>query len=136
MGAAAFKQLEEATCIVLFDGVCNFCNGSVKFIIRHDAKKTFLFASLQSSAAQKILHDLGEEFNTIETIVCIHNHTLYTRSRAVLEIVRRMNGLWPLCYAGIIIPRVMRDFLYRWIARNRYRWFGKKEVCMVPGPEL
>ncbi|GMV90363.1 MAG: thiol-disulfide oxidoreductase [Candidatus Hydrogenedentota bacterium] len=122
--------------VLLFDGVCNLCNGAVQFIIKRDTDAQFRFASLQSDAGQALLnqHDLPTE--DFDTMVYIEGDTVYTKSTAGLRIARRLGGLWPLLYAFIVIPRPIRDAVYGVIVRNRYRWFGKRDDCMVPTPDL
>ncbi len=122
--------------IVLFDGVCNFCNGSVNFIIRRDPKKKFRFAPLQSEVGQKLLKQFGLSTTDLDTMILIDGDRYYSRSTAGLQIARRMSGLWPLLFAFIVVPPFLRDFVYNVIARNRYRWFGKRDACMVPTPDL
>ena len=120
--------------VVLFDGVCNLCNGSVVFIIQRDRRGVFRFAALQSPAAASLL---GERARTLpDSLVLIENGRVYTQSTAVLRVARRLRQPWPLVSALIVLPAPLRDWLYAWIARNRYRWFGRREVCMVPTPEL
>lgn len=130
------NEIKEHQSLVLFDGVCHFCNNSVNFIMDHDPKKKFVFAPLQSDLAKDHLKKLGDESATIDTIKLIHNNKIYTRSRAALEIARQLNGLWPLCYAAIIIPGFIRDIVYTIIAKNRYKWFGQMEACRIPTPEM
>lgn len=121
--------------VILFDGVCNLCNGAVQFIIKRDKQKHFLFASLQSNFAAKVLK--GRNIGTgLDTIVLLSEEEVFIKSRAVLEISRALTGAWPLLYVFRIIPTFLRDAIYEWIARNRYRFFGKKEACMIPSPEL
>jgi len=117
--------------IILFDGVCNFCNWNVQFIIHHDPKAFFLFAPLQSDAGQRLQqkHHISLEE---DSIVLFENGQYYTHSTAIFKIVRRLNGLYPILYVLIIIPKPIRDYLYRFIARNRYNWFGKSNSCMIP----
>lgn len=122
--------------LILFDGVCNLCNNSVQFIIKRDKKNRFLFASLQGRTGQEYLHRFGLPENTFNSFLLVEDGTCYTRSTAALRIARSLSGLWPLLYAGIVIPRFIRDAVYNLIARNRYKWFGKKEECWVPTPEL
>ena len=121
--------------VILFDGVCNLCNSSVNFVIERDPHGTIYFAPLQSEYARKLLekHQIGMELNTI---VLLEDGKVYDRSTAALRIARLLNGPWPLLYASIVMPRFLRDGVYRWIARNRYRWFGKTQACRVPTPEL
>lgn len=119
--------------VLFFDGVCNLCNRSVQFVIRHDKKKQFLFATLQSEWGQKAQKELPG--NAPDSFILFHKGRYYTRSGAALRVCRLLSGIWPLFYAGIIIPRFIRDAIYEFVSRNRYKWFGKQE-CMVPSPDL
>ncbi len=121
--------------IVLFDGLCNLCNGSVQFIIRHDTKNKFVFASLQSEVAQKLLNEIHVK-SSQESIILIKGLKHFEKSDAVLEIAKNLSGLWPMVYGFTIIPRFLRDVLYKWVAKNRYTWFGKQESCLSPSPEF
>lgn len=121
--------------IVLFDGVCNFCNASANFILKRDPKGVFRFAPLQSEAAKGLLEKFHLPLDDLDTMVLIENGKAYTRSTAGLRIARHLNAAWPLLYGFIVLPRFFRDTIYRLIARNRYRWFGKRETCMIPLPE-
>jgi predicted DCC family thiol-disulfide oxidoreductase YuxK len=123
--------------IVLFDGVCNLCNRSVQFIIRHDHKGKFLFAALQSEAGQALLkqHNLPLHTNP-ESIVLLHDRQIYQYSGAALRIARNLGGIWSLAYGFIILPPFIRDGIYKLIARNRYRWFGRQDSCMLPTAAL
>lgn len=121
--------------IVLFDGVCNLCTGSVLFILKRDKKDYFRFVSLQSEAAQKLL--AGTTLTQdLDTFVLVENGVIYNRSTAALRVARKLSGLWPLLYVFIIVPKFIRDGVYRFISANRYKWFGKKDSCMIPTPEL
>jgi len=122
--------------IVLFDGVCNLCNRSVMFIIRHDPDAVFRFAALQSDAGRMILAQAKPDQEKMSSIVLVQGEKVFTHSTAALTIAKQLKGPVKLAYACIIIPRFIRDAVYNWIARNRYRWFGKKDQCMVPGPDL
>lgn len=122
--------------IILFDGVCNLCNSSVQFIIRHDPKKLFLFASLQSDAASEILLQFPFKKMDLTSIVFIEDDQIYVESTAVLKITRKLKGGYSLLYGFIIIPRFIRDWVYQQLANNRYQWFGKKDQCMVPTADL
>jgi predicted DCC family thiol-disulfide oxidoreductase YuxK len=117
---------------VLFDGVCNLCNGAVRFILARDPAARFQFASLQSEAARRLLGENAPE----ETIVLREGGKIYSQSTAALRIARELRFPWPLLYAFIVVPRPLRDAIYDWVARHRYQWFGKREVCMVPMPEV
>jgi predicted DCC family thiol-disulfide oxidoreductase YuxK len=122
--------------IILFDGICNLCNASVLFIIKRDPRVHFYFQSIQDADKAKLPADLSEKALNLESILLIENNKLYKRSTAALRIARRLNALWPLLYVFVIVPVFIRDPLYNFIARNRYRWFGKKDFCMIPTPEL
>ncbi|WHX50414.1 thiol-disulfide oxidoreductase DCC family protein [Paenibacillus woosongensis] len=124
--------------VVLFDGVCHLCQGAVKFIIRRDPERRFRFASLQSEAGERILQgsqrpDISP--GRINTIVLYQNGVYYTRSSAALRIAKGLRFPWPLAFGFIIVPRFIRDAVYRIVAANRYRWFGKDETCLVPTKE-
>ncbi len=122
--------------LLLFDGICNLCNSSVQFIIRHDPEQKFLFASLQSDKGQEILKELGLNNKEFNSLILIENGKAYMRSTGALRIARHLSGLWKFLYIFIIIPSFIRDFLYNFVAHNRYRFFGKKDHCMIPTPEL
>ena len=121
--------------IVLFDGVCNFCNDSVNFIIRHDRDNKFKFATLQSDIGQELRaeYNVGED---IDSIVLIENDQAFTHSTAGLRIAKALGGIWSLGYVYIIVPAVIRDWFHKLFAKYRYRMFGKKEVCMIPTPDV
>ena len=121
--------------ILLFDGVCNLCHGFVQFLLLRDPKGQFRYASLQSDIAQQLLEHYQFSNEKLDTVVMIENGKIYSHSDVGLRIVRRMNGLWPLLSVFMVIPRFIRDPIYNWIAANRYRWFGKKDQCMMPQPE-
>ena len=122
--------------IILFDGVCNLCNSAVQFIIKRDKKNCFSFASLQSAQGQQILSQYNLPSKDLNSFVLIENGKPYTRSTGALKVMKKLNGLWPLLYSLKIIPKFIRDRIYKWIARNRYKWFGKKNECMIPTPQL
>lgn len=121
--------------IVLFDGVCNFCNGAVNFIIRHDDARKFKFAALQSDAGMDLKQKFGIA-DDIDSIVLIEDGRAFLHSSAALRIARGLGGIWSLGYALIIVPTPVRDWFYKLFAQYRYRLFGKKDVCMVPTPEV
>ena len=121
--------------IVLFDGVCNFCNGSVNFIIARDPAEYFRFAPLQSVPGQELRARYAVD-DSVDSIILIEDDAAHIYSTAALRIAKRLGRGWPLFGIFRIIPRSIRDYLYRLFARNRYRLFGKKEVCMVPTPEV
>jgi len=118
--------------VVLFDGQCNLCNGSVKFIIKRDPGAQFHFASLQSEVGRKMVEEHGGNPDDLDTILLLEDDRLYNRSSAALRIAKRLRAPWPLLSIFLVIPASLRDLVYRIIAKNRYRWFGKTETCMVP----
>ena len=118
--------------VVLFDGVCNLCNGSVNFIIDRDKRQRFQFASLQSEAGQALLRQHGLSGTYLQSLVLIEPRKVYFRSTAALHIARHLSQPWPLFYVFIALPSVIRDFFYDIVARNRYRLFGKSETCRIP----
>ena len=122
--------------VILFDGVCNLCNASVQYVIKHDKKKLFRFASLQSSFGESVLKQYDLPVNTFNSFILLSDNKIYTRSTAALLVAKKLSGLIKLFYGFIIIPKFIRDFVYDIIAKNRYKWFGKKEACWVPTPEL
>ncbi len=122
--------------IVLFDGVCNFCNGSVNFIIEHDREKYFKFAPLQSEAGQKLLAEYSIDKNVTDSVVLIENGEAYVRTTAALRIAKKLSGAWKLFYGFIVVPDFIRDVFYKLFAKYRYKMFGKKDACMMPTPEI
>lgn len=129
-----FSQIKNP--VIFFDGVCNLCNSSVQFIIRHDKKKIFRFASLQSSIGQQLLKENKLVEKYFDSFILFENQTIYTRSTGALKCVKKLSPPWSWLYIFIIVPRFIRDGIYSWIAKNRYRWFGKKEACWLPSREL
>lgn len=122
--------------ILLFDGVCNLCNTFVQFVIERDPKAIFRFAPLQSGIGRKLSEQAGLPLGEMNTVVLYDQGKVYTHSDVALQVVRRLPGLWSLLYGFHLIPKSVRDTIYNWVARNRYRWFGKRASCMVPTPEL
>ncbi len=122
--------------IILFDGVCNLCNSSVQFIIKHDKKSIFRFASLQSEFGKRIIEKFDLANKNIDSVMLLENNAIELKSTAALQIAKQLGGIYSALYVFIIIPRFMRDSIYDFVARNRYRWFGKQESCMIPKPEL
>jgi len=121
--------------IVLFDGVCSLCNGAVQFCLKRDQKKQFLFGSLQGKTGQEYLSKYHLATDQYHSFMLIEGNVLYTRSTAVLRTLKHLGGGWHLLYVFIYIPQPIRDGLYKLIAANRYRWFGKKDQCRIPSPE-
>jgi predicted DCC family thiol-disulfide oxidoreductase YuxK len=122
--------------IVLFDGVCNFCDASVNFIIRHDRRGRFQFAPLQSDVGKELRAKHGLERQRLETLVLIERGVAYTRSTAALRIAKRLSGPHSLLYALIAIPEPVRDAAYNWFARHRYQWFGRRDECAIPAANV
>lgn len=122
--------------VILFDGVCNLCNGAVNFVIRGDKKSRLKFAALQSNAGRQLLMQYNLSVDTLNSFIFIENGTAYVQSTAALRMCKYLNGLWPMMYGFIIVPEFIRNGIYKWIARNRYKWFGKREQCMIPTPEI
>ncbi|MBA2459308.1 MAG: thiol-disulfide oxidoreductase DCC family protein [Gemmatimonadales bacterium] len=122
--------------VVLFDGVCNLCNAWVRFVIDRDPRGRFVFAPLQGERAAALLREQGYRGAPLASIVLVENGRVYDRSTAVLRIARRLRGLWPVLGLLLAIPRPVRDVMYDWIGRRRYRWFGRQDQCAVPTPEL
>lgn len=121
--------------LVLFDGVCNFCESSVQFIIKHDQSKSLQFASLQSNIGQQLLVQYHMP-TSIDGVVFIENGIAYFKSAAAFRIARYFGGFWKILNVFSVLPLFLTDFGYDIIAKNRYKWFGKKESCMLPSPEI
>ena len=128
------KQLTHS--IILFDGVCNLCNGAVNFVIKRDPGNVFKFTPLQEKQGVLLLKKHAIDAQKLDSIVLVENKKVYTKSSAALRIARKLSGLWPLFFVLLIIPSFIRDGVYDFIAKNRYKWFGKKEQCMIPTPGL
>jgi predicted DCC family thiol-disulfide oxidoreductase YuxK len=121
--------------VIFYDGVCNLCNAAVQFVLKRDKKAVFTFCSLQSYRAKELLPAYFSESNEPSSIVLKENNHVYTESTAALRICKHLRGLWPVLYVFILVPRFVRDGVYRFIARNRYKWFGQSESCPSPKPE-
>jgi predicted DCC family thiol-disulfide oxidoreductase YuxK len=122
--------------LVLFDGVCNLCSALVQFVIRHDPAAKFRFAAIQSEIGREIFQSHGLDPADLQTFVFIADGETFLRSDAAIEVVSRFGGAWRIFRVFRFVPRVVRDSIYTIVARNRYRWFGRKEVCMVPTTEI
>jgi predicted DCC family thiol-disulfide oxidoreductase YuxK len=122
--------------LVLFDGVCNLCSALVQFVIRHDRVAKFRFAAIQSEIGKEIFQSHGLDAADLQTFVFIADGRMFVRSDAAIEVASRFGGAWRFFTVFRLVPRVARDWIYSVIARNRYRWFGRKEVCMVPTVEI
>jgi predicted DCC family thiol-disulfide oxidoreductase YuxK len=122
----------DAPSILLFDGHCSLCNASVDFVLKRDAKKKLLFAAIQGPAGQRVLKHHGLPSTYLDTLVLVEKGKIYLGSTAALRVARKLRRGWPLLYAMIIVPKGIRDVIYRWIGSNRYAWFGRKETCRMP----
>lgn len=122
--------------IVLFDGVCNLCNSSVQFIIKRDKKKQFRFASLQGKTGQELLKKFNLPADDFNSFILVEGNNFYSRSTGALRMLKKLGGGWKLLHGFMIVPKFIRDAVYNWIARNRYKWYGKREECMIPTPDL
>jgi len=122
--------------IILFDGVCNLCNGAVQFVIKHDPEGRFLFTSLQSETGKNLLQKFAISPDDLSSFVLLQNDKVYTQSTGALKVIKQLRGAWKLLYGFIIVPAFIRNAVYRLIAGNRYKWFGKQDACMMPTPAL
>lgn len=122
--------------VILFDGVCNLCNASVQFIIKHDTAAKYKFASLQSESGRQLLHHYQLPLTDFNSFVLIRDNKAFTKSTAALMVAKELNGIVKLLYGFIVVPVFIRDAVYNLIAQNRYKWFGKKESCLLPTPAL
>lgn len=130
------NDVQTPDAIVLFDGVCNLCSAAVRFVIRHDPHRHFRFASLQSAPGQRILADHGWRGPYLSSMVLVTEGGCHERSRAALEIARRLSAPWSLFYVFVAVPRPIRDWVYDFVGTRRYRWFGKRAKCWLPDGEL
>lgn len=122
--------------IVLFDGVCNFCNASVNFIIERDRKGYFKFAPLQSGIGEALVDKYGIDTSKTDSIIVVEDDKAYTHSTGALRIARHLDGIWSWSYVFIAVPRPIRDLFYKLFAKYRYRLFGRQDACMMPTPEI
>ena len=122
--------------VVLFDGVCNFCNAWVRFVVRHDPTGIFRFAAQQSSIGQAMIGEYVSDSRQLSSVILIAGDSIYTESTAVLEIFARLKPPWSLIALLRIIPRRLRDTCYAFFARHRYRWFGRTDTCQVPSADV
>ena len=128
--------MENSYSIILFDGVCNLCDGVVQFVLKKDKKNRFRFAALQSERGTALLKQFGLSTTDYNSFVLIESGHVYQKSTAALHVLKGLGGVWVLLYGFIIFPRPIRDYIYDWVARNRYQFFGKKDECMLPTPEI
>ncbi len=124
----------KVNAIIFFDGECNLCNSFVTFVIRRDLRKEFVFSSLQSSFAKNTLKEVLTK-EGVNTVILQRDGFLFYKSDAALEVLRKLSGAWPVFYSFKIVPKIIRDLIYDWIAANRHRWFGKSN-CLIPSADL
>lgn len=122
--------------IVLFDGVCNFCNASVNFVIERDKAGYFKFAPLQSEIGEELMAKHGIDTADTDSVIVVENDRAYTHSSGALRIAKQLDGIWSWSYVFIIVPKPIRDFAYKLFAKHRYRLFGRQDACMMPTPEI
>jgi predicted DCC family thiol-disulfide oxidoreductase YuxK len=131
------QDLPSGKKIILFDGVCNLCEASIVYVIKHDKKDIFRFVALQSDLGQRIVKHIGINPMHIDSVILYEpGFAYYYKSSAVLEIAKGLSGIFTWATLFQILPTVLRDYVYDYVATNRYKWYGKKEACLVPTPEL
>jgi predicted DCC family thiol-disulfide oxidoreductase YuxK len=130
------EQIPQNNPIILFDGVCNLCSGIVMFTIKRDRQGIFKFTPLQSDVGQSLLKQFNLPMDSYQSFILVEGDRYYQKSTAALRVVRRMNGLCSILYVFIVLPRPIRDLIYDLIVKNRYKWFGKKEKCLIPAPGI
>lgn len=130
------KNIDLSHPILLFDGVCNFCNDTVNFIIKRDPEAKFRFAALQSDVGQDLLKKHNLPTDDFESVILIHQNKVYLQSDVTVKILENLGGWWSVLAIYKFVPRFIRDTVYDFIAKNRYNWFGKKETCMIPTPDI
>ncbi|MGY8932839.1 MAG: thiol-disulfide oxidoreductase DCC family protein [Flavobacteriales bacterium] len=122
--------------VILFDGVCNLCNSFVNFVIRNDKKEVFKFAPIQSDFGEIALKKHRINSKDTDSIILVDDDNYYIKSSAALYIAKNLSGAYPLLFCFMLVPKFMRNWVYDFVAKNRYKWYGKKESCMIPTPEL
>ncbi len=127
---------EKTKNIILFDGVCNLCNNAITFVIKRDRNDLFMYAPLQSITGERLTKQHNIDTSQVDSIILIRDNRVYVKSTAALKIAQKLSGLWPLLSVFLILPVFLRNWVYDYIAKNRYKWFGKKDACMIPTPEL
>jgi predicted DCC family thiol-disulfide oxidoreductase YuxK len=130
------NKIPENTPIILFDGVCNLCESIVLFTIKRDQEGIFRYTSLQSEVGQILLRQFGLPTSDYHSFILVEGGRYYSKSTAVLRVVKKLKGLWPILYVFISVPKPIRDFIYDIVAKSRYRWFGKKDECLIPTPDI
>lgn len=122
--------------VIFFDGLCNLCNAAVQFVIKRDPSAIFKFCSLQSPIAARLLPDHNFQSQNLNTFILLQNNKIYKRSTAALKVASQLQSPYKLLYGFIIVPSIVRDWVYNLISKNRYKWFGKRNECMLPDPKL
>ncbi|MCF6129534.1 thiol-disulfide oxidoreductase DCC family protein [Flavobacterium sp. AS60] len=130
------SELPKDKKIILFDGVCNLCDSSVQFVIKHDKKDIFRFIPLQSELGQKMINHIGISASAIDSTILYENDNAYYKAQAAFRILKDLNSPYRFLLIFSILPNSVSNFIYDYIAKNRYKWFGKKVSCMIPTPEL
>ena len=131
------EKLPENKKIILFDGVCNLCDSTVRFIIKHDKKDVFRFVALQSDLGRKIINHIGVDTSKTDSILLYEpGHAYYYKAEAAIKIAAELGGIYTLMNIFSILPNALSNLVYDYVARNRYKWYGKKEECMIPTPEM
>lgn len=126
----------DCECVLLFDGLCHLCDGGVRFVVAHDQAERIHFAPIQGDLGRRLYAEQGLDADAPNTMLLVTREQVFRASDVVIEIARRLGGAWKLAVLGKVIPRGLRDAAYYFVARNRYRWFGKHETCLMPTPEL
>lgn len=122
--------------VILFDGICNFCNNSVNFVIRRDKKRLFRYAPLQSDTGKQLQQQFGFDPADLRSFLLVYHGQVYSKTTAAIKVMQLLGGGWQVLGVLLVFPKFLRDPVYDFIAANRYRWFGKKEACMIPSPEV
>ena len=122
--------------LILYDGICRLCTSIIVFVIRRDSKKVFRFASLQSRLGQTVLKNFELPLSDFKTFVLVDQKDYYTKSTAVLQVIKKLDGFWPILYFFVLIPAPIRNFIYDRVAKNRYHFFGKRKTCLVPTDDI
>ena len=129
------RKIMQKHAVIFYDGICNLCTWWVQFIVKRDHKGYFKFGALQSAAGRKFLENQGLRPETTDTVILIEGYRFFTKSDATLRIVARLSGFWPILRVFFLIPRSIRNWCYDRFARNRYKWFGRANTCMLPSRE-
>jgi predicted DCC family thiol-disulfide oxidoreductase YuxK len=130
------NQQRQQQSILLIDGECVLCSRIARFVVKRDRKERFMFAALQSAAGRRLLQQGGLPLHDLDTFVLVQHGHCHVKSKAALLVLRGLGGLWPLLYGLIIVPAAWRNQVYDWVARSRYRWFGKTDICMLPSEQV